>query len=50
LREYRALADSWYLFDNSGKIPFLIAIEKKHKLRIIEVGQYQSLIADYGDE
>jgi predicted ABC-type ATPase len=48
--EYRPLADSWYLFDNSGKMPFLIAIEKKHNLRIIEDKQYQSLIETYGDQ
>jgi predicted ABC-type ATPase len=50
LKEYRPLADSWYLFDNSGRTPALIAIEKKHRLRIMEIESYQSLIARYGDE
>lgn len=50
LTEYRPLADSWYLFDNSDKTPFLIAIEKKHTLRIMDAGQYQALITGYGDE
>lgn len=50
LSEYRPLADSWYLFDNSGKTPALIAIEKKRKLRIMDIANYQSLIARYGDE
>lgn len=50
LREYRQMADSWYLFDNSGKAPVLIALEKAHKLRIIEKENYQALIARYGDQ
>jgi predicted ABC-type ATPase len=28
LAEYRALADSWYLFDNSGRTPVVVALEK----------------------
>jgi predicted ABC-type ATPase len=48
LRKYRQLAASWYLFDNSGKTPVLIALEKAHKLRIIEEENYQALIARYG--
>lgn len=36
LGEYRPLADSWYLFDNSGRMPVVIAWEKAHKLRIID--------------
>ena len=48
LREYHQLADSWYLFDNSGKTPVLIALEKAHKLRIIEEENYQALLARYG--
>ncbi|HXJ88917.1 MAG TPA: zeta toxin family protein [Candidatus Binatia bacterium] len=50
LAEYRPLADAWYLFDNSDETPFLIAIQGKHRLRIINAGQYQELIAKYGDE
>jgi predicted ABC-type ATPase len=48
LREYRQLSDSWYLFDNSGKMPALIALEKTHKLRIMEQENYQALTARYG--
>ena len=46
LTEYRTLTDSWYLFDNSGGIPDLIA-EKTHNLHIIDKESYQSLIARY---
>ena len=48
LAEYRPLADSWYLFDNSSKMPVVIALEKAHKLRIIDKENYQALIARYG--
>ncbi len=48
--EYRELADSWYLFDNSGATPSVIAFERDGKLRIIGGVQYQALIARYGDE
>jgi predicted ABC-type ATPase len=48
LAEYRPLADSWYLFDNSGRTPVVIAWEKAHKLRIIDEENYQTLIARYG--
>ena len=46
--EYRPLADSWYLFDNSGGTPVVIALEKAHKLRIIDEENYDALIARYG--
>jgi predicted ABC-type ATPase len=46
---YRPLAGSWYLFDNSGETPSLIALEKKRELRIIDAGQYQALVTKYGD-
>ena len=49
-REYRQLADSWYLFDNSGATPSVIAFERNDKLRIVDVEQYRALIARYGDE
>ena len=50
LREYRPLADSWYLFDNSGGAPSQIAFERAGKLRIMNLEQYQALIARYGDK
>jgi len=47
LSEYRAIADSWYLFDNSGTTPVVIALEKAHRLRIIDEENFQALIARY---
>lgn len=49
-REYRQLADSWYLFDNSGATPSVIAFQRDGKLRIIGGVQYQALMARCGDE
>ena len=49
-RDYRQLADSWYLFDNSGATPSVIAFERNGKLRIIDGEQYQALVARCGDE
>jgi len=46
--EYRSLADSWYLFDNSGSMPVVIAFEKAHRLRIMDKENYHALIALYG--
>lgn len=48
--EYRLLADSWYLFDNSGATPAVIAFERAGNRRTINGEQYQSLIMRYGDE
>jgi predicted ABC-type ATPase len=48
LVEYRPLADSWYLFDNSARTPVAIALEREHKLRAIDEENYQALIARYG--
>jgi predicted ABC-type ATPase len=48
--EYCRLADSWYLFDNSGGTPTVVAFERAGKPRIINREQYQALIARYGDE
>jgi predicted ABC-type ATPase len=50
LAEYRRLADSWYLFDNSGGTPTVVAFERAGKPRIMNREQYQALIARYGDE
>ena len=46
--EYRRLADSWYLFDNSGGTPAIVAFERAGKPRIMNPEQYQALIARYG--
>ena len=48
--EYRPLADSWYLFDNSGKTPAVIAFERGLKLRIIDDKHYEALLARYGEQ
>ena len=48
--EYCPMADSWYLFDNSSKIPTVIAFERAGKLRIMSVGYYGTLTARYGDK
>ena len=50
LVDYRVLADSWFLFDNSGQTPAVIAIEEKHKVRIMDTERYKWLIAHYGEK
>jgi predicted ABC-type ATPase len=47
LYDYRPLADSWTLFDNSGMAPRVMAFEKAGELRIIDGDGYHSLIARY---
>ena len=44
LSQYRQLADSWILFDNSEATPTAIALEKQGKLRIINARLYDELI------
>lgn len=46
-RYYRHLADSWFLFDNSGSIPEVIAIGKQGGLDIIQKELYKKLILPY---
>ena len=41
---YRALADSWILFNNSDKLPSIIAFEKESKLSKIDAGLFDRLI------
>jgi predicted ABC-type ATPase len=48
LTNYRSLADSWTLFDNSGERPELFASERDDKLTIIEVQKYKELVSRYG--
>jgi len=45
---YRRLADSWILFDNSGDVPNMIALERQGKLRIMQKKLYDDLITRYG--
>jgi predicted ABC-type ATPase len=44
---YRQLADSWTLFDNSGAIPSVVALERDETIRIINKGFYKALIQRY---
>ena len=48
--EYLRLADSWYLFDNSGGTPTVVAFDRAGRNRIMNREQYQPLIARYDDE
>jgi predicted ABC-type ATPase len=47
--DYCSLADSWVLFDNSGREPVPIALEEQGRLRIIEVEAYQALLGRYSE-
>jgi predicted ABC-type ATPase len=48
--DYSILADSWYLFDNTGTRPQLIAVKKEEKLRIMKPDIYRTLVARYGEK
>jgi predicted ABC-type ATPase len=50
LVHYRALADSWTLFNNSNRTPSVIAVEKKSKLDIIDVALFDRLNATYEEK
>jgi predicted ABC-type ATPase len=45
---YRTLADSWTLFNNSDKMPSVIAFEKESKLRKIDEELFNRLLRLYG--
>jgi predicted ABC-type ATPase len=47
LFHYRPLADSWALFDNSERMPSIIALDKHGQLRIIDNEAYTSLVNRY---
>ena len=47
LLHYRPLARVWTLFDNSGEIPKVIALERDKTIRIIDRGTYTSLVKRY---
>jgi predicted ABC-type ATPase len=47
LNDYRPLADSWYLFDNSGSAPEMFALEERGHLVIINRERYEDTIAGY---
>jgi predicted ABC-type ATPase len=46
---YRALADSWFLFDNSLGTPSVIALEEQGRRRIMKADAYDTLVAQYGN-
>jgi predicted ABC-type ATPase len=48
LELYRPLGDSWYLFDNSLRMPAAIALEEQGRLRIMKPDTYKALVAQYG--
>ncbi|MFI5095985.1 MAG: zeta toxin family protein [Candidatus Acidiferrales bacterium] len=48
LGDYRQLADSWTLFDNSGATPTVVALEKDKTVRIINRSIYSALVKRYG--
>lgn len=48
LRDYRALAESWMLFDAYEAPPAVIAFQKGTQLRIIDVERYAFIEAQYG--
>jgi predicted ABC-type ATPase len=48
LLHYRSLAKVWTLFDNSGEIPNLIALQRDETIRIIERSAYSELGKRYG--
>ena len=50
LLRYRDLANSWILFDNSGKVPTVVALEDDNGVRIIEKSIYSGLTKRYGSE
>jgi|SRR5437588_5561625 len=41
---YRYLADTWTIFDNSGPVPSIIALERENHLRIMNKAAYGALI------
>jgi predicted ABC-type ATPase len=50
MREYRQLVDSWALFDNSGAVPAVIALEEDKRLVIISESLYWALVERLKDK
>lgn len=48
--EYRALAHSWYLFDNTSTKPATIAFKRGEKIRIIDQAASEGLTTRYGEK
>jgi predicted ABC-type ATPase len=49
LTQYRELGDSWFLFDNSGVAPILIASEEQGRQRIINPEVYKAMMLQHGE-
>jgi predicted ABC-type ATPase len=47
LGEYRLLADSWTLYDNTGETPVIIASEEHGHLQLVETKRYNQLVERY---
>jgi len=47
---YKALADSWAIFDNSGDVPKMIAIEESGKIEILDPDLFDILLRFRGDQ
>jgi len=50
ISEYRGLADSWILFNNSSTVPSVIATGKGKTVDILNKKLYQALIERYGSK
>jgi predicted ABC-type ATPase len=46
--DYRLLADSWILFDNSGEAPTVVAFDKEGQHRILDAELYEAVTNRYG--
>ncbi len=49
LRVYKPLADSWTIFDNSGDVPEMIAIEESGKIEILDPYLFRILLKVKGN-
>jgi len=49
LLQYRQVADSWFLFDNVGQAPDIVAFEQNKELRILRKALYSDLLTRYGE-
>jgi len=50
LRVYKPLADSWTIFDNSGDVPRMIAIEESEKIEILDPNLFGILLRFKGNQ
>ncbi|OGP75774.1 MAG: hypothetical protein A2V86_11515 [Deltaproteobacteria bacterium RBG_16_49_23] len=49
-RIYKPLADSWVIFDNSGDVPKMIAIQESGKIEILDRDLFNILLRFRGDQ